>query len=81
MHMTSEVGDKSQPLFSKLKRQAISGAGKPPPIFHPRSDKGKTLIACSYNNIPTEDNMKRGKEIIILNKEDMIDKSKVTQEH
>ena len=51
--MTSGVGVKKKTIFCKSKRRASSGAEKLPSRVHPKSDKGKLLIACSSNNIPT----------------------------
>ena len=66
--MTSGDSNKRQPLYRQSNIQAISGAGKPPSRVHPISDKEKHLIACSYNNILTERNVERGKEVTITKK-------------
>ena len=58
-----------QPLSSQPKRRETPGAEKSPSIIKQSSDKGKLLISCSSNNIPTVCNMGMGKEVIILKKE------------
>ena len=65
--MTSVVGYKRQPLSCQSKRQASSSAGKPPSKVHMTINNGYPLITCSYTNIPTEINMDRYKDVIILN--------------
>ena len=75
--MTSGADDKRQTLSCTSKRREMSGAEKLPSRVHPKSYKGKRLIVCSSKNIPTECNIYRGKEVIRLNKEVMIE---MTQE-
>ena len=64
MYMISVVSDKSKNIFHQSNLQSRYGAETPMSRFHPTSEKGKTLVACCSTNIPTEINMKRGKEVI-----------------
>ena len=78
-HMASVVGDKRKPLYRQSKCRASSGTEKLLSRVLLTSDKDQLLIACSSTNIPTECNMERGKEVIILKKEGTADTAKVTR--